>query len=158
MFAPYNPSTRHVNFNYQYPSEIYSMLIRAGSVLPSWMLIIVLISITACGPSVPGIGTPLEVEGGTVKITNVEKTDELVAPDGSVGQAQPGYTILLIKVETTGTASNLGYSLIDSTGQKYVCGGLYHGSTICQVPQDSSGLKLWYSDKVQIPLASLIGE
>ncbi len=60
------------------------------------------------GSDIPGIGSSIPVENGSIQVESVERTDVLIAPDGRQARPADGNEIVLILVNVEGTVPSAG--------------------------------------------------
>jgi hypothetical protein len=120
---------------------------------------------------IPGIDSALRVQEGSIRVKSAERTDSLTMYGQNV-RAKSGHEVVMVDVQVKGTVPlacvgdddpcpplSFGHwELVDARGKHYPVGGLLEGKLVFQVNKPASGLVLWLSDEVSVPLGSFFGE
>jgi hypothetical protein len=87
----------------------------------------------------------------------VERTDTLSAPYNTVIKNKPGDEIIIVHMKIiSGYTSEYAWQITNSSGGYYHAYGAGKGVFIFLVPKNSTGLTLYYSRAIQIPLDSFL--
>lgn len=92
--------------------------------------------------------------GGSVKVTNVERTNTFGYKGVGEATARSGNDFLLVTVKTKEDLnSSIGDMMLkDGNGNTYPCAGLFSSQFIFEVPESTEDLVLVVKDSGEVPL------